>query len=202
MNVTFNILIYCLIIPFIYMCLFKETYLRKRIGFGIAFLHRKLRVHYLYILIGIILNIIFFFYKPLVNNLLPYDRITIPFLAILGIIMIIFTRNRIFGKWLYGLYSLIVLVMYSMFGVSTEIAVTIFIINILCGLYIVKIGRNKIHMTVFLTFASVFLLINYIGVRTTIPTGSMEKTIPAGSSVIGNRIKYKFFNDKWTSIYY
>ena len=194
MNVTFNILIYCLIIPFIYMCLFNETFLRKRIGFGIAFLHRKLRVHYLYILIGIIiLNIIFFFYKPLANNLVPYDRITIPFLAISGIIMIIFTRNRIFGKWLYGLYSLIVLVMYSMFGVSTEIAVTIFIINILCGLYIVKIGRNKIHMTVFLTFASVFLLINYIGVRTTIPTGSMEKTIPAGSSVIGNRIKYKFF---------
>ena len=194
MNIAFNILIYSLIIPFIYMCLFKETCLRKRIGFIVAFLHRKLRVHYLYILIGIIiLNIIFFFYKPLTNNLVPYDRITVPFLAINGIIMIMFTRNRIFGKWIYGLYSLSVLVMYSMFGVSTKIAVAIVIINILCGLYIVKIGRNKIHMTVFLTFSSVFLFINYIGVRTTIPTGSMEKTIPAGSSVIGNRIKYKFF---------
>lgn len=197
MNIVYTVLIYSLVIPFLYMCFFNETHIRKRLGFFIAYIHRKIRLHYIYVVIGVfILNIIFFFYKPLNNSLLPYDAITVPFIAVSGAVMIILSRNRIFGKWAYGFYALFVMIMYSMFGLSTKTAVTVFLINIICGLYVAKIGRNKIHRMIFLTFSCVFLLINYVAVRTTIPTASMEKEIMAGSTVIANRMTYRFLKPR------
>ena len=197
MRIISTIFIYSLVIPFLYMCFFNEIHIRRRLGFFIAYIHRKIRLHYLYIVFGVfILNIIFFFYKPLNNSLLPYDAITVPFIAVSGAVMIILSRNRIFGKWVYGFYALFVMIMYSMFGLATKTAVAVFIINIISGLYVAKIGRNKIHRMIFLTFSCVFLLINYVAVRTTIPTASMEKEIMAGSNVIANRMTYRFLKPR------
>ena len=180
-----NIIIYAAIIPFIYMCLFNEEGISKKLRFYLIYIKKRFNVHYLYIMAAsAILNVIFYFYSPLSNTLLPYDTVMIPFSAIMGVIVSLSCRNKVFGKWIYGIYVITVLVMYSMFGLNTSVSIWVFMITLVSGLYIAHPRRNKFHITAFLTAACVLILVNFLAVRTTIPTGSMEDTIPAGTNVI------------------
>lgn len=188
-----NIIIYAAIIPFIYMCLFNEEFISKKLRFYLIYIKKRFNVHYLYIMAAsVILNVIFYFYSPLSNTLLPYDTVMILFSAIMGVIVSLSCRNKVFGKWIYGIYVIVVLVMYSMFGLNTSVSIWVFMITLVSGLYIAHPRRNKFHITAFLTATCVLILVNFLAVRTTIPTGSMEDTIPAGTNVIGNKIIYRF----------
>ena len=61
-----NIIIYASIIPFIYMCLFNEDEISKKLRFYLIYIKKKFNIHYLYIMAAsTVVNVIVYFYSPL-----------------------------------------------------------------------------------------------------------------------------------------
>ena len=201
MTIIFNILTYMIITAFVGICLFKEKYINKAIAvYNMKFnkkFNKKLATFIIYPWIyfavaAFIANVIFLFYKPMPSSLVKYDQISVPFMAIFGMISAILAHNKKIGCFIYCMYCISTLFANTMFALNSVCVTFLFAMTMICGLLASPVRKNKMQITAFLTTACVWLIVNFFIVRTIIPTESMANTIPAGSTVIGNKFIYKF----------
>lgn len=197
MTIIFNILTYMIITAFIGICLFKEKYINKVIAVYNMKFNKKLKnvIIYPWIYFAVaafIANIIFLFYKPMPSPLVKYDQISVPFMAIFGIICAVFAHNKKIGSFVYSIYCISTLFANTMFALNSVCVTFLFAMTMICGLLASPVRKNKMQITAFLTTVCVWSIVNFFIVRTIIPTESMANTIPAGSTVIGNKFIYKF----------
>ena len=197
MTMIFNILAYIIITAFIGICLFKEKYINKVIAVYNMKFNKKLTNVIIYPWIyfavaAVIANIVFLFYKPIPSSLVKYDQISVPFMAMFGIISAVLAHNKKIGCFTYCIYCISALFANTMFSLNSVCVTFLFAMTMVFGLLVSPVRKNKMQITAFLTAACVWLIVNFFIVRTIIPTESMADTIPAGSTVIGNKFIYKF----------
>lgn len=197
MTIIFNILTYMIITAFIGICLFKEKYINKVIAVYNMKFNKKLTNVIIYPWIyfavaAVIMNIVFLFYKPMPSSLVKYDQISVPFMAMFGIASAVLAHNKKIGCFIYSIYCISTLFANTMFALNSVCVTFLFAMTMICGLLASPVRKNKMQITAFLTTACAWLIVNFFIVRTIIPTESMANTIPAGSTVIGNKFIYKF----------
>lgn len=197
MTIIFNILTYIVITAFIAICLFKEKYINKVIAVYNMKFNKKLTNVIIYPWIyfavaAVIMNIVFLFYKPMPSSLVKYDQISVPFMAMFGIASAVLAHNKKIGCFTYCIYCISTLFANTMFALNSVCVTFLFAMTMIFGLLASPVRKNKMQITAFLTAACVWLIVNFFIVRTIIPTESMANTIPAGSTVIGNKFIYKF----------
>lgn len=199
MHMIFRLMIYVPLIVFLMLVLFKESLVVEKIDKVCKIKPNNIRYGFsLFITVVIIVSVIFNMYP---NRLMPFD-IYFKILFVLSSLILVFLpdfKSRQ-STILYGVFLLILLSGTLLFGVSDN---SLFYMSVLIPL--IKLSRvkdcvSKAHIKMFLTYISVIIFINCIGIRVTVPTESMYPVIPKNSNLIGNSFKYWFFKPKENEI--